>query len=226
MKYVDFEKIMSPERMQKYVAACNGDTRKAMTLYRKNLHLSQDMFTVVSCLEVALRNAIDVQMRTRWGSDWLRDAVQPGGIFDNHNMARTGAIIRKAYEELRKTGEYSHPKLLAEMEFGVWKYMFSPRQYQATGQILLRVFPNKPKSSPQVQYNHTYIFNELDKVNTLRNRIAHHEPICFVKGVVGVNTSYVVNEYRSIQTLFAWMGVDSVALLYGLDHIINICNNM
>ena len=30
------------------------------------------------------------------------------------------------------------------MEFGVWKYMFANPQYRATGQILLRIFPNKP----------------------------------------------------------------------------------
>ena len=41
MKYTDFEDIMSAERMGKYLDACNGDTNKAMTLYRNNLHLSQ-----------------------------------------------------------------------------------------------------------------------------------------------------------------------------------------
>ena len=59
MKYADFEKIMSLQRMERYVTACGGDTRKAMTLYRYNLQTSQKMFTIVSCLEVALRNAID-----------------------------------------------------------------------------------------------------------------------------------------------------------------------
>ena len=32
MKYADFEKIMSPQRMERYVKACGGDTRKEMTL--------------------------------------------------------------------------------------------------------------------------------------------------------------------------------------------------
>ena len=59
MKYADFEKIMSPQRMERYVTACRGDTRKAMTLYRYNLQVSQEMFAIVGCFEVALRNAID-----------------------------------------------------------------------------------------------------------------------------------------------------------------------
>lgn len=226
MKYADFVGIMSEERMSRYLSACNGDTRKTMKLYRDNLHLSQDMFTVVSCFEVALRNAIDAKMKIRWGDDWLRDSIHPGGIFDDPRMLQTKRIIEKAYRGLVRDGSYTHSKLLAEMEFGIWKYMFSQHQYHASGSFLLNIFPNKPRSSRNQQYNHRYIFNELDKVNTLRNRIAHHEPICFVRGIVEPDTSYVVNEYRNIQTLFNWMGIDSAALLYGLDHVINICNDI
>ena len=43
MKYKDFENIISPERMRKYNVACGGNTSKAMTLYRYNLRLSQEM---------------------------------------------------------------------------------------------------------------------------------------------------------------------------------------
>ena len=58
MKYTEFESIISPERMRKYNVACGGNKAKAMTLYRHNLRLSQEMFVVVSCFEVALRNRI------------------------------------------------------------------------------------------------------------------------------------------------------------------------
>ena len=224
MKYADFERIMSSERMQRYVTACSGDTRKAMTLYRKNLHLSQDMFTVVSCFEVALRNAIDRVMKQRWGNDWLRDAAQPGGMFGTKNTSNTQKIIHKAYCKLGKS--YTHPKLLAEMEFGVWKYMFASSEFSASGQILLKVFPNRPRSSAAMNYNHTYVYQELDKVNKLRNRIAHHEPICFDSSTGVPSASYVVNEYQKISTLFAWMGIDAKALLYGLDHVMKISNDI
>lgn len=70
-----------------------------------------------------------------------------------------------------------------------------------------------------MQYNHRYIFNELDKVNTLRNRIAHHEPVCFLLHEPVIDTCYILNEYQKIQTLFLWMGIDSRAMLYGLDHV-------
>jgi len=50
-----------------------------MTLYRYNVKLSQEMFAVISCFEVALRNAIDRQMKPLYGDEWLRDFVLPGG---------------------------------------------------------------------------------------------------------------------------------------------------
>jgi hypothetical protein len=104
--------------------------------------------------------------------------------------------------------------------------MFSPVQYRVTGRTLLSIFPNKARSTPQVQYNHSYIFNELDKINTLRNRIAHHEPICFLLQQPIIDTGFILNEYQKIQTLFSWMGIDSQSLLYGLDHVKRVCDKI
>lgn len=223
MKYSEFEQILSQERLQRYLLACNNDTRKAMTLYRYNLRLSQELFTLISCFEVALRNAIDRQMVANFGQDWLRDAILPAGIFSGAKCVDTSKIISRSYVKLNLHNSYSHSKLVAEMEFGVWKYMFSAPQYKASGKILLRIFPNKPKSSANQQYNNSYVFNKLDGINNLRNRIAHHEPICFLHNSAIVDTTYVMNLYGRIYDLFDWLGIDGKSLLYGLDHIQNIC---
>lgn len=226
MKYEDFENIISAERMRKYNIACDNDTKKAMTLYRYNLRLSQEMFTMVSCFEVALRNRIDALMKARWGNNWLRDLILPGGgFYGDHRVDKTRKIIEKAYSGLMRSGTYSHSKLLSEMEFGVWKYMFSNVQYKLTGQLLLRVFPNKPISSVSCRYDNTYIFSELDYINNLRNRIAHHEPICF-NSSIRKDTSYVRNRYARMILLFDWMGIDGEALLYGLNHSEKVCKRI
>ena len=112
------------------------------------------------------------------------------------------------------------------MEFGVWKYMFANPQYRATGQILLRIFPNKPRSSAEIRYSNSYIFNELDGINILRNRIAHHEPICFARRQPSVCTYYILNAYNTVHKLFEWMDIDSHSLLYGLDHVKQVCNRI
>lgn len=224
MRYNEFEHVLSPERMGRYLQAYSGNSRKAMTLYRYNLQLSQEMFTIISCFEVALRNAIDRHMQNQFGNHWLRDSILPNGIFQtNSNFSGTTKIIDKAYQKLFQDHTYTHTQLLTSMEFGVWKYMFSTLQYRATGQTLLQIFPYKQRSTPQLQINQAYIYNELDKVNKLRNRIAHHETICFVPPNTNPDTTYIINEYQKIQTLFMWMGIDSHSLLYGLDHVKQVC---
>lgn len=223
MRYSDFEKIVSQKRMNRYVQACGGNTRKAMTLYRYNIELSQVMFAIICHFEVALRNAIDNHLMATLGNDWIRNSVMPNGVFTHPVLHKTRDIIYYAYNKLLRDGLYSHTKLLAEMEFGIWKYMFSPVQYRQTGRTLLSIFPNRTRSSATMQYNHSYIFNELDKINTLRNRIAHHEPICFpIQGSI-IYTDYILNEYRKIMMLFQWMGIDGDKLLFGLDHVQQLC---
>ena len=226
MKYKDFEDVISPERMVRYVKACGGNLQKGVTSYRYNLSISSELLKVISCFEVALRNRIDLTMVSYFGNDWLRDSCLSGGIFDNPRTQRTQRIIIKAYNELHANGAYTPTKLMAEMEFGIWKYMYSGPQYAATGQKLLSVFPNKPRTTHALQIDNKYIFNELDYINKLRNRIAHHEPICFTAGLPVKSISYIQAEYQRILKLFYWMDIDGHGLLYGIDHIYKACKKI
>jgi hypothetical protein len=224
MKYIDFETVMSVHRMSRYLVACGNNSRKAMTLYRKNLHLSQEMFTVISCFEVAFRNSINRQYTSQYGNDWLRDSISTGGIFDSSTCRRAKDIISRALA--KHTNNYTHTKLLTEMDFGFWRYLFAQPQFYAGGQTLLHIFPSKPKSTPTIQYNHTFVFNQLEQINMLRNRIAHHEPICFSPGNPIIKTTYARQQYNLLLQLFQWMNIDELSLLYGLDHITTVCNEI
>lgn len=223
MRYSDFEEIMTSARMSRYLNACGSNSRKAMTLYRKNLQLTQEMFTLISCFEVALRNAIDRECKAHLGADWLRDSIRTGGVFDHSDFRLTEKAIREAVNGLNP---YSHNKVVAELGFGFWRFLFAQKQYRATGQILLRIFPSKPTSTPTLTYNHTYIFNELAKLNKMRNRMAHHEPICFQTGRQIIDTSYARQQYILVLQLFQWMRINEASLLYGLDHINRVCDEI
>ena len=223
MRYKEFERIVSKKRLSRYVQACGGDTRRAMILYRYNIELSQIMFAIICHFEVALRNAVDDILTVRLGSEWLNNSASPGGVFDSQATRRDYNNVKKEYDKLQKSGLYSHSKLLASMEFGFGKYQFAPAQYACTKKSLMKVFPNKARSSAKQKYNLSYIFNELDRINTLRNRIAHHEPICFPKQASIIYTDYITNEYQKMMQLFCWMGINGKDLLLGLDHVQQIC---
>jgi hypothetical protein len=224
MIFSEFERIMTPTRMNRYLAATMGNSQKAMTLYRKNLRLSQELFTVVSCFEIALRNMIDGHCFATLGNDWLRNGAIAGGIFDNAGCSLTKKNVNDAILKLR--GAYTHNKLVAELGFGFWRYMFASNQYNATGSNLLSIFPAKPVSTPALQYNQSFVFNQLMRINDLRNRIAHHEPVCFQLGAPVKDTSYARQHYGLILQLFQWMNINQAALLYGLDHVNRICDGI
>ena len=93
-----------------------------MTLYRKNLQLTQELFTVISCFEVALRNAIDFNVTLSLGNDWLRDSAAVDGVFDTPRCRLTRDNINDA---INKSHTYSHYKLVAELGFGLLNIQFS-----------------------------------------------------------------------------------------------------
>jgi hypothetical protein len=224
MRYSEFANIITNARMSRYLIATGGNSKKAMTLYRKNLQLSQELFTVISCFEIALRNAIDKQLSAVLGDDWLLKSSEVGGVFfTNPHCKKTKQLIIDA---IKKQIVYSHHKVITELPFGFWLYLFAQYQYTATGKVLLKIFPSKPKSTPSIQYNNTYIFKQLADINVVRNRIAHHEPICFVAGKPIKDTTYARQHYIMILQLFQWMEIDEAALLYGLDHILKLCDEI
>lgn len=224
MKYVDFEDIISKARMNRYIQACQGNTRKAMTLYRKNLKLSQELFTVISCFEIALRNKIDQHYHRQIGQDWLRNSAAPRGIFHNNKCRFTAKTINLETNKLGQ--EYAHSKLVAALGFGFWRYLFSAHQYRAGGQSLLQIFKCRPTSTPAQQYNASFVFQQLKSINNIRNRVAHHEPVCFTSRQSEIDTVYVRKSYHQIGQLFRWMGINESSLLYGLDHIRTVCDEI
>lgn len=224
MKYTDFENVMTTSRMSRYLVACSGNNRKSMTLYRRNLILSQELFTTIGCFEIALRNSIDRHYTYALGNDWLKNGALPGGVFDTPNTELTRDAIRDAMRKLNRS--YTHFKLVAELGFGFWRYLFASYQYTRAGSTLLRIFPQKPLSTPALQYNQGYIFNQLASINKIRNRIAHHEPICFVPRQPIKDTSYARQNYNLILQLFKWMNIDEHSLLYGVDHVSVVCDKI
>ncbi|MEL7221803.1 MAG: hypothetical protein AAGJ93_10820 [Bacteroidota bacterium] len=127
MKYTDFESVMSVPRMNRYKRACSGDTKKAQTLYRYNLKLSQEIFTIISCFEVALRNKIDLHFLGVHGDDLLRTGASLSGFFDNRHCYLTATNINNGIRHLGV--KYTHDKLVAELGFGFWRYMFAANQF-------------------------------------------------------------------------------------------------
>ena len=75
MKFSQFEHIISPKRVERYLVATEHRKKKTMLLYNANLNLAKEMYVVINYFEVALRNAIDVCLQQSLGPDLLRDSI-------------------------------------------------------------------------------------------------------------------------------------------------------
>ena len=67
-----------------------------------------------------------------------------------------------------------------------------------------------------------YIFKQLTEINDLRNRIAHHEPICFKNGLTHLDITDTIRISNSIILLLQWLNVDTKNQFVNIESINSI----
>jgi hypothetical protein len=161
---------LSPERIAPYLrTAGGGDLDAAVRLYEWNLAISGGLYEALGILEVVLRNALCTQLAVHHGTlvgKWYDD---PLGVLSD--LAHDD--IAAARHRVRKLRRPEKPgRVVAELNFGFWKYLLAKRDEATlwTGH-LRRAFP---KLQPQKR---AVVCRALDELHTLRDKIAHHEPI-------------------------------------------------
>jgi hypothetical protein len=206
MTFVEYEKALSKPRIGKYLSACGGDKNKALILYRYNIKLCQKFYGWLGVLEVVLRNAVDDHFKEQLGdSDWLVTQATSGFLVNYQTK------IFDEYTNLLRDGRYNHDRLVSSLSLGVWVFMFSKACYRNSGQTLLRIFPNKTPGLGQSE-----IHKELHRIRSFRNRIAHHESLCFDR-TGGVGVEYVQEIFSLITKYIGFLGYNAGELLFGVD---------
>ena len=196
MDFKTSQKIFSAARMGKYANACSGDKRKTMLLYRYNLRLCQRFCGVLNLFEVMLRNAINEHYRAYYSNpDWIVNQADTGKLLE-FNMDE----IKQTEASYRRRGIYNNDKMVASLTMGFWTKLFSKKRYKRGGKSLLRIFPNKVKGKSQSD-----VYKDLTHIREFRNRIAHHEPICF-DGYGNINTDFARKHYQLIRDYISYMG--------------------
>ena len=205
-----FHTAISAPRFQRYLQAC-GNQERALALYRANIALSKQLYGVIGVFEIILRNSIDQFMMSQQGTKWLENAVSPGGYFEIHVGCED--TYHSAQEAIHRLGgKYTHDGLIAKLTFGFWTYIFATKQYAAAGSILLNVFPKRPFGTKQ-----KLVFQNLIKINDLRNRIAHYEPLCFEKEEI--STFRTEKRHKLLHDLLTWLGCNSKQILSDIDDV-------
>ncbi|GHT17646.1 hypothetical protein FACS189429_2190 [Bacteroidia bacterium] len=206
MNFGEYEKALSVPRIGKYRIACKGDKNRALILYRYNIKLCQKFYGVAGVLEVVLRNAVNEHFKMRLSdNDWLVTQATSGFLLNYQDT------VFSERDKLIRNGKYTHDKLVSSLTFGVWTFMFSRNCYKNSGKTLLQIFPAKAHG-----LNQRDIYADLDKIRTFRNRIAHHEPLCF-NALSEVNVDNAQEVFDLIIKYLNFLGYDTHELLYGIE---------
>lgn len=175
---------LGPARFQPYVTACNGDRARALALYEWNVTLGQALMRDIAHFEIAMRNAYDSAIDALWpGTDhWLLDADSPAvtpiwRVKKDRSGLKRGSDVnylnRRAVDAaIRKCGgvKATPGKVIAELSFGFWRHL-TAASHEKTLWVpyLHHAYPAKTQRKG--------IDETIGNINTVRNRIAHHEPV-------------------------------------------------
>lgn len=196
MNFNTSQKLYSMPRMRKYLNACKGDKRQTMKLYRYNLRLCQRFYGTLNLFEVMLRNAINEHYATYYSDpDWIINQAEKGKLLEFNKQE-----INQTEEGYKKRGIYNNDKMVASLTMGFWTMLFSRKRYKCGGKTLLQIFPSKRKGK-----NQTDVYKDLTHIREFRNRIAHHEPICF-DGSGNISTTFARSHYQLICDYISYMG--------------------
>ena len=176
---------VSPDRLSTYLAHTAGDEVQAFRLYTRNAALASAFLGPLQAVEVTLRNVFHGLLSESHGSDWY-DIVALSG-----DQKRSIASVKRKLRQQHKT--LTPSRIVAECSFGFW-VSFATRRYATSIWMptLHRAFsPTPPRKE---------VFQHLDRLRTLRNRVAHHEPIIF-RNLSG--------DYGRILQLLEWMSPET-----------------
>lgn len=165
--YVAIQQSLSAERLDKYLVATAYDVRKAIELYERNMRLAEAFYTPLQCMEVCLRNRLQLCLESKYGADWHQNQRPP---FAADALEAIAEAIRDLQFAKKKV---TAGAVVAELHFGFWVGLLAPR-YDATlwRQTFYLAFTENGARMRRDRVHHR--FNALRR---FRNRVAHHEPI-------------------------------------------------
>lgn len=200
-------RTLSASRMKTFDDAVMHSTCSALDLYAWNANVSASLLAPLHICEVSLRNAIAEAIEYKYGPNWPWDASfqrslpDPGGR-GVYSPRRDIANVASRYQS---TG-----KIIPELKFVFWETMLTARHDGRLWNSLLKmIFPNLPifpALSPRksVKLGRLHLHARIENIRSLRNRIAHHEPI-FTRNLMADMHAITAITRARCETTCDWM---------------------
>lgn len=172
---------LSLARMGTYEAALDAagnpiTPRQAIHLYAWNAQVSAALLAPLHICEVVIRNAVAEALEAVYGHRWPWSAGFEQSLPAPAHGYSQVKDLKEACRRQRTTG-----KVIPELKFVFWQKMFTTRYdarlWEPHMTAIFHSLPHGPQGPHAIGQYRQAIYNELEHIRTLRNRIAHHEPI-------------------------------------------------
>jgi hypothetical protein len=187
----------------------NSTPNEIAKRYNDNIKICEAMIPILHYLEVCLRNRIDAALKNHYAENW----------FINHHLISEVDLIKIEKLSIKFKRDYkrppSHDDLISQMTFGFWCSFFHKKydpiiwHKKETFKI---IFPNLERKNR----NRIFIESKILKVKSMRNRIAHHEPIW--NGKISISdihhTCFELIEAMSSEAAFLLKKIDRFQSVY------------
>lgn len=225
MDYIFFVHYFSASRMERYLLASGNDEKKAIELYRANLQVSKAFHPLIGIFEVILRNRLNDILGDHFAdANWILNQ-RAGFMVDpalRYRYKRSGEFrqndflkreVDKVEKRLIKAGKpVVAGAILSEQTLGFWTDLFEVHHYR-----LLRGKPIQIFSALPPGYGRKEVSAALDTIRRFRNRIFHHEPICFKGNTTSFKQALVV--YESLISVLTWINPQILKMLMDVDEV-------
>lgn len=169
--------MLSAARMSTYEIVNDASGKQispalALELYAWNAQVSAALLAPLHICEVVTRNAVADVLALQYGEMWPWSS----GFERSLPISTRGYCLNADLKNSRRKANTAG-KVIPELKFVFWQKMLTGRNDQRLwNSHLAQAFPNISQGL-SVSQSRQGIYNELEHIRTLRNRIAHHEPI-------------------------------------------------
>lgn len=169
---------LSAARIGTYENALGGlasvqRTEKALKLYMWNAQISAAFFVPLHVCEVITRNAVSEVLETVYGARWPWSPGFERSLPNPAHGYKPKVDLMTVTRNQTTTG-----KVIPELKFVFWQKMLTGRfDSRLWSNHILTAFPHAAAQGLNAGQLRQNLYNDLETVRKLRNRIAHHEPI-------------------------------------------------
>ena len=196
--------IFSDARMMRYRKNDSETEQDILNRYLWNIQLSESFYPALSIFEVVLRNRVDEAISSHFGEGWLDENWE----YWSHKSPYESRRIREV--KLKIKGKCTRNHLIAELNLGFWIGLFR-RQYKPIIWNKPTLFETAfPRFDVKQMDRVTVVFEKLEKIRILRNRISHHEPIFDIGG--GLDTAY-----QDLEKTIFWLSPKAQEIVKGIS---------